>query len=152
MSKHVSESTAWVLSLSCPDGPGIVHAVTGALADHDGNITESQQFGDPDTGLFFMRVEVTSPAPRDEIAAALDPLAERFSMTWSLDVSGRPMRTLVLVSTAAHCVNDLLFREREGTLPIDIVGVVGNHDDLKDLAAFYGKPFHHIPVISRDQV
>jgi formyltetrahydrofolate deformylase len=142
----VSEGTAWVLSLSCPDGPGIVHAVTGVLADHGGNITESQQFGDPDTGLFFMRVEVTSPAPREEITSALGPVAERFSMEWKLDISGRPMRTLVLVSTAAHCVNDLFFREREGTLPIEIVGVVGNHDNLKDLATFYGKPFHLVPM------
>jgi formyltetrahydrofolate deformylase len=146
VSIRVIDGTAWVLSLSCPDGPGIVHAVTGVLADHGGNITESQQFGDPDTGLFFMRVEVTSPAPREEIASALRPLAERFSMEWKLDISGRPMRTLVLVSTAAHCVNDLFFREREGTLPIEIVGVVGNHGNLKDLAAFYGKPFHHMPV------
>ncbi|MCJ7826775.1 MAG: formyltetrahydrofolate deformylase [Demequinaceae bacterium] len=146
MSTHIIDGTAWVLSLSCPDGPGIVHAVTGVLADHGGNITESQQFGDPDTGLFFMRVEVTSPAPRDELAVALAPLAKRFSMEWNLDISGRPVRTLVLVSTAAHCVNDLLFREREGTLPIEIVGLVGNHDNLKDLATFYGKSFHHTPV------
>jgi len=138
--------TSWVLSLSCPDGPGIVHAVSGALAEHGGNITESQQFGDPGTGLFFMRVAVTSPAPRAELEAAIGVLAERFGMTWRLDVSGRPMRTIVLVSKAAHCINDLLFREREGTLPVDIAAVVGNHADLKGLAEFYGKPFHHIPV------
>ena len=138
--------TPWVLSLSCPDGPGIVHAVSGALADHRGNITESQQFGDPDTGLFFMRVAVTSGAPRVEIEAAMAALASRFGMTWRLDVAGRPMRTMVLVSKAAHCINDLLFREREGSLPVDIVAVVGNHPDLADLAGFYGKPFHHIPV------
>lgn len=141
-----STGTAWVLSLSCPDGPGIVHAVSGALAEHGGNITESQQFGDPDTGLFFMRVEVTSPAPRIELEAAIETLAVAFGMTWKLDVVGRRMRTLVLVSTAAHCVNDLLFREREGTLPVDIVGVAGNHENLRDLVAFYGKSFTHIPV------
>jgi formyltetrahydrofolate deformylase len=134
------------LSLSCPDGPGIVHAVSGALADNGGNITESQQFGDPGTGLFFMRVAVTSGAPRAEIEAAIGALAGRFGMTWRLDVAGRPMRTMVLVSKAAHCINDLLFREREGSLPVDIVAVVGNHPDLADLAQFYGKPFHHIPV------
>jgi formyltetrahydrofolate deformylase len=138
--------TAWVLSLSCPDGPGIVHAVSGALAEHSGNITESQQFGDPDTGLFFMRVEVTSPAPRAELEAAVAALARRFDMTWTLDVAGRRMRTIVMVSTAAHCVNDLLFRERADTLPVDIVAVVGNHETLRDLATFYDKPFHHIPV------
>jgi formyltetrahydrofolate deformylase len=145
-SASAQAGTPWVLSLSCPDGPGIVHAVSGALADHGGNITESQQFGDPDTGLFFMRVAVTSGAPRDEIEAAIGALAARFGMTWRLDVSGRPMRTMVLVSKAAHCINDLLYREREGSLPVDIVAVVGNHPDLADLSQFYGKPFHHVPV------
>ncbi len=143
---NADAGTAWVLSLSCPDGPGIVHAVSGALAEHGGNITESQQFGDSGTGLFFMRVAVTSPAPRAELEAAIGELADRFGMTWRLDVEGRPMRTIVLVSKAAHCINDLLFREREGTLPVDIVAIVGNHADLEGLAAFYGKPFHHIPV------
>ncbi|MCB2411720.1 formyltetrahydrofolate deformylase [Demequina sp. TTPB684] len=141
-----NEPTAWVLSLSCPDRPGIVHAVSGLLAEHGGNITESQQFGDPDTGLFFMRVEVAAPAPRAELEVAIGALAERFEMTWSLDVAGRRMRTIVMVSKAAHCVNDLLFRERAGTLPIDIVAVVGNHETLRDLAEFYGKRFVHIPV------
>jgi len=141
-----SNPTRWVLALSCPDGPGIVHAVSGALAEHGGNITESQQFGDPDTGLFFMRVEVTSTAGRAELETAVSALAERFDMTWTLDEAGRRMRTIVMVSTAAHCVNDLLFRERSDTLPVDIVAVVGNHDALRDLAEFYGKRFVHIPV------
>jgi len=141
-----SNPTRWVLALSCPDGPGIVHAVSGTLAEHGGNITESQQFGDPDTGLFFMRVEVTSPASREELEAAVTELAARFDMTWTLDIAGRRMRTLVMVSKAAHCVNDLLFRERAGILPVDIVAVVGNHETLRDLAEFYGKTFVHIPV------
>ena len=141
-----TETTPWVLSLSCPDRAGIVHAVSGVLAEHGGNITESQQFGDPDTGLFFMRVEVASAAPRASLEAAVGALAERFSMTWKLDIAGRRMRTIVMVSKAAHCVNDLLFRERAGTLPVDIVAVVGNHPTLQDLASFYGKRFVHIPV------
>ena len=138
--------THWVLSLSCPDRPGIVHAVAGLLAAHGGNITESQQFGDPISGLFFMRVQVESRASREELAEALDALSPEFSLTWQLDVVGRPMRTLVLVSTAAHCLNDLLFRQRSEGLPVDIVGVVGNHTDLAGLAEFYGITFHHIPV------
>jgi formyltetrahydrofolate deformylase len=138
--------TAWVLSLSCPDRPGIVHAVAGLLAEHHGNITESQQFGDALSGLFFMRVQVDSAASKEDLEAALTQLAERFSMTWNLDVAGRRMRTLVLVSTAAHCLHDLLFRQQSENLPIDIVGIVGNHTDLAGLAEFYGVPFHHIPV------
>ncbi|MDE0572536.1 formyltetrahydrofolate deformylase [Demequina sp. B12] len=136
----------YVLALSCPDQPGIVHAVSGTLAEHGGNITESQQFGDPDTGLFFMRVEFTTAAPRDEIENAFSGLGGRFSMNWKLDQAGRKMRTLVLVSKSAHCANDLLFRERAKTLPIDIVAMAGNHNTLADLAGFYSKPFHHIPV------
>ena len=141
-----NESTAWVLSLSCPDRAGIVHAVTGVLAEHGGNITESQQFGDPDTGLFFMRVEVASDASRETLESAISALGEPFAMTWSLDVAGRRMRTVVMVSKADHCVNDLLVRERAGTLPVDIVAIVGNHEQLRDLTEFYGKRFVHIPV------
>ncbi|WP_062076834.1 formyltetrahydrofolate deformylase [Demequina globuliformis] len=141
-----ASDTRFVLALSCPDQPGIVHAVSGLLAEHGGNITESQQFGDPDTGLFFMRVEVTTAADEDALRSAVAGLAERFSMSWKLDRAGRRMRTLVMVSKSAHCANDLLFRERAGTLPIDIVGVTGNHTTLADLAGFYGKPFTHIPV------
>ena len=138
--------TSWVLSMSCPDRPGIVHAVAGLLAEHSGNITESQQFGDALSGLFFMRVQVDSAASKEDLEAALTQLAEQFSMTWNLDVAGRRMRTLVLVSTAAHCLHDLLFRQQSENLPIDIVGIVGNHPDLAGLAEFYGVPFHHIPV------
>jgi len=143
---HAATPAAYVLSLSCPDGPGIVHAVSGAIAGLAGNITESQQFGAADTGQFFMRVELEAEASQEALKAALSPVAERFGMTWNLDVAGRKMRTLVLVSKAEHCINDLLFRERAGTLPIDVVAVVGNHSALEDLARFYGKPFVHIPV------
>jgi len=138
--------THWVLTLSCPDRPGIVHAVAGLLAEHGGNITESQQFGDPLSGLFFMRVQVTSTATYDELAAALERVSAEFTLTWSLDVAGRPVRTLVMGSTAAHCLNDLAFRQRSENLPIDVVAVVSNHTALEPLAAFYGIPFHHVPV------
>lgn len=139
-------ATHWILTLSCPDQPGIVHAVAGMLAEHGGNITESQQFGDPASGLFFMRVQVESTASRDELTTAMTQVAGQFEMTWTLDVVGRRIRTLVMVSKAAHCLVDLLYRERSQRMPIDVVGVVGNHRDLEDIATFYGKPFHHVPV------
>ena len=138
--------TAWVLTLSCPDRPGIVAAVAGMLAEHGGNITESQQFGDADSGLFFMRVQVTAAAARADLEAALTALAARFDLSWELDVAGRPVRTLVMVSTAAHCLNDLAFRQRSEGLPVDIVAVVSNHEVLRPLADFYGIGFHHLPV------
>jgi formyltetrahydrofolate deformylase len=145
-SQPADGATHWVLTLSCPDRPGIVHAVAGLLAEHGGNITESQQFGDPLSGLFFMRVQVTSRAERSELEQALAALTAEFDLTWSLDVSGRPVRTLVMGSTAAHCLNDLAFRQRSENLPIELVAVVSNHTALAPLAEFYGIPFHHVPV------
>ncbi|KQR16835.1 formyltetrahydrofolate deformylase [Cellulomonas sp. Leaf334] len=150
---HVSlDPTHLVLTLSCPDRPGIVHAVAGLLAEHGGNITESQQFGDPLSGLFFMRVQVTAATPRDALETAFAPVARQFEMDWSLDVVGRPVRTLVMGSTAAHCLNDLAFRQRSENLPIELVAVVSNHTALAPLAEFYGIPFHHVPVTSATKV
>jgi len=136
----------YVLSLSCPDQPGIVHAVSGAVASLGGNITESQQFGASDTGQFFMRVELEAAAPEEQLRAALAPVVDRFSMSLNLDHAGRKMRTIIMVSKAEHCLNDLLYRERAGLLPIDVAAVVGNHETLRPLAEFYGKEFIHLPV------
>ncbi|MDR1633449.1 MAG: formyltetrahydrofolate deformylase [Bifidobacteriaceae bacterium] len=141
-----SQVAHWVLTLSCPDGPGIVHAVSGALAVIGGNITESQQYGDPESGRFFMRVQVQAPVDRHVLDAVIIPLAERFAMDWRLDMVGRPLRTVVMVSKAAHCLIDLLYRRQQERLPIEIVAVVSNHSDLKPVADFYGVPFHHFPV------
>ncbi|NNC11724.1 formyltetrahydrofolate deformylase [Planctomonas sp. JC2975] len=136
----------WVLTLICADRPGIVHAVSGAVVEARGNITESQQFSSADTGRFFMRLQIESPADRSEFAAALSPVIQRYEMTSTLDVVGRPLRTLVLASTAAHCVNDLLFRQRAGQLAVDIPLVLSNHGALRELAGFYGVPFESMPV------
>lgn len=141
-----SDAQHLVLTLSCPDRPGIVHAVSGALARRGGNITESQQFGDPETGLFFMRVTVLTRVPRSELEADLAELAGTYGMRWSLDAVDRPVRTLLMVSKEAHCLSDILFRATSQGLPIDVVGVVGNHEVLRSVAEFYGVPFHHIPV------
>ncbi|HEV7184516.1 MAG TPA: formyltetrahydrofolate deformylase [Leifsonia sp.] len=136
----------WVLTFSCADMPGIVHAVSGAIVAARGNITESQQFASTDTGRFFMRLQVESGATRDEFEQALAPVVDRFGMSHHVDNVGRPLRTLVLVSTAAHCLNDLLFRQRAGQLPVEIPLVLSNHGTLRDLAGFYGIPFESRPV------
>lgn len=133
--------THWVITLVCTDLPGIVHAVSGAIVTARGNITESQQFASVDTGRFFMRLQVQSPADRAEFEEALGPVTTHYEMTWRLDFVGRPIRTLVLASTAAHCLNDLLFRQRAGQLPVEVPLVLSNHDVLGDLAGFYGIPF-----------
>lgn len=136
----------WVLTLVCDDAPGIVHAVSGAVVASGGNITESQQYTSADTGRFFMRLQVESPADGDAFATALAPVAERWQMQWQLDEVGRPVRTLVLASTASHCVRDLLYRQRAGHLAIDIPLVLSNHGALRDQVDFYGVPFEAAPV------
>ncbi|QPL04833.1 MULTISPECIES: formyltetrahydrofolate deformylase [Actinomyces] len=142
----VPDAQHLVLTLSCPDRPGIVHAVTGALARRGGNITESQQYGDDETGLFFMRVAVLTRVPRGELEADLAELATTYEMTWALDEADRRVRTLLMVSKEGHCLSDLLFRAKSQGLPIEVVGVVGNHETLRDVAEFYEVPFHCVPV------
>jgi len=134
-------ATHWVLTLVCKDMPGIVHAISGAIVAANGNITESQQFASEDTGRFFMRLQIESAAPREHVERQLAPVAARYEMEWQLDQVGRKMRTLVLVSKSAHCLNDMLFRQRSGQLPIEVPAVFGNHSDLASMAEFYGIPF-----------
>lgn len=135
-----------VITLSCPDQPGIVHAASGIMSDIGGNIIQSQQFGDPDTGLFFMRMEVESPVGRGPVEEGLTRIADKFNATWRVDQLGRPLRTVIMVSREGHCLTDLLYRQRSQGLPIEVVAVVGNHPDLAPVAQFYGVPFLSIPV------
>lgn len=136
----------FVLTLSCTNTRGIVHAVSGALLEVDADITESQQYDSPDTGTFFMRVEFHTPAAHDAVDAALAPVGERFDMHLQLWDAAVRTRTLVMCSKDGHTLNDLLFQQRAGTLPIEVPVVVSNHLDLQPLASFYGVPFIHVPV------
>ncbi|WP_308113908.1 formyltetrahydrofolate deformylase [Arthrobacter sp. ISL-30] len=136
----------FVVTLSCPDRPGIVYAVAGALLEAGCNIADSQQYGSPSTGNFFMRVEVTTPSSQADVEAKMRPVVESFGMDWQINPVGRKVRTLLLASKQGHCLNDLLFLQRSGTLPIEVPAIVSNHRDLEGLAEFYGIPFHHIPV------
>jgi formyltetrahydrofolate deformylase len=140
----------FVLTLTCPDQPGIVHAVSGFLVDAGGNIVQSQQYGDAETGRFFMRVQFETAHPReaDGLRAAFDDVARAFAMGWELWPAGAPYRTLIMVSKFDHCLTDLLYRWSSGSLQIDIPAIVSNHRDFEALAGTYGIPFHHIPVTS----
>jgi formyltetrahydrofolate deformylase len=135
-----------VLTLSCPDRPGIVHAVSGFLAERECNIIDSQQYGSPKTSTFFLRVHFSSPRPLDPLRAEFAELARSFAMDWHAMATTHRPNVLVLVSRQGQCLNDLLYRWRSGSLPAQIVGVVGNHPDLEGLAADAGVPFHHLPV------
>ena len=140
-------NNAYVLTLSCPDRPGIVHAVSGFLLERGGNIEEAAQYNDHDTGLFFMRVQFACDrVTHDELNAQLLQFAASFQMDWKLHALAQRMRTVIFVSKEGHCLNDLLFRWKSGLLPLDIAAIVSNHREFYQLAASYNVPFHHFPV------
>ena len=138
-----------VLLLSCPDQRGIVAAVAGFIAEHGGNIVDAAQYTDPEEGIFFQRVELESAGlslPPAEIARAFEPVAQRFDMDVAVRFTESVPRLAVLVSREAHCLQDLLFRTRSGTLRAEIAVVISNHPDHADLAAFFGVEYAHLPV------
>ena len=141
----------YVLTLDCPERPGIVHAVTGFLLEYHGDIHELKQFDDIRGGHFFLRVHFAVSGERpglapEEMRAAFAPLGEEFGMRYELRDVHAKRRVLVMVSKFAHCLNDLLFRARIGELPIEIAAVVSNHPDHQALVEWHGIPFFHIPV------
>lgn len=155
----MNEPAEFILTLSCRDRPGIVHAVSGLLFETGCNIIDSQQFGDlpaPEdakslhaTGLFFMRVHFSAPAPLTDLAALhahFAPARERFAMELQLHALAARPRLMLMVSREGHCLNDLLFRSQSGQLRADIAAVVSNHSGLGALAANYGVAFHHLPL------
>ena len=139
----------FVLTVRCDDRPGIVHAVSGFLVEQSGNIVQSQQYGDPETGGFFLRVHfelVGERLPVERLRERFAPVARRFAMVWEMWDAAAPYRTLIMVSRFGHCLNDLLFRWSTGSLQIEVPAIVSNHRDFERLAASYGIPFHHLPV------
>ena len=140
MSEHL-------LVLSCPDRPGIVHAVSSFLVMTGCNILDSQQYRDPETDRFFLRVHVAAAdaVTAEQLRAAFEATAGSFSMDWHLDAVA-PMRTLLMVSRQDHCLQDLLFRHRTGALPVELTAVVSNHPDARSLVDWHGVPFHHLPT------
>jgi formyltetrahydrofolate deformylase len=138
----------YILTLSCTDQPGVVAAVSSFLANHQANIIESQQFREPQANCFFMRVEfsVGSLENREQIKSLFSGIAAEFSMQWDIFNTEYKPRVLIAVSKAGHCFNHLLHHYFTGHLPIEIVGVVSNHMDLKQMADWHDLPFHHLPV------
>ena len=139
----------YILTLSCHDQRGIVHRVSGFLAEHGCNIIDSAQFGDAETQRFFMRVHFA----REDAAVSDEALREDFArvgasmgMEWALHDAHAKPRVMLMVSKIGHCLNDLLFRYKSGLLPVEIPAIVSNHMDFYQLAASYNIPFHHLPL------
>ena len=138
----------FILRISCRDEVGIVAEAAGFLAARQLFIVETANFGDPNTGLFFMRTVFTPRAGFTTTAfrSEFEAIAKKWSMAWELrDARAKP-NVLILVSKQDHCLNDLLYRWRIGALPVDIVGVVSNHFDYQKVVVNHDIPFHHIKV------
>ena len=136
-----------ILTLSCPDRKGIVARVAGFVAERDGNILDSHQFGDPEESVFFMRIHLATDGPVDVDAwrEAFAPIADDLAMDWELHDARRRPRILVLVSREGHCLNDLLYRWRTGAIAADVIGVASPYDDFAALAGAYELPYHRVP-------
>jgi formyltetrahydrofolate deformylase len=141
----------YVLTLSCPDRPGIVHRISGLLYQRGCNILDAQQFGDADAARFFLRVHFDLPpeVAMEDLRSAMAAVGSDFGMDWTVHECARRARLLVLVSRQGHCLNDLLFRSSSGQLAVDIVAVASNHRDFESLVAGYDLAFHHLPVDAR---
>jgi formyltetrahydrofolate deformylase len=140
-------TTAYILTLSCQDRLGLVHAVSGFLLERGANIEEAAQYNDHDTGLFFMRIQFAcEQTDAEALKAQWAEFSQPYAMDWNLHTRSQPMRAVIMVSKDGHCLNDLLFRWKSGLLPLDIRAIVSNHREFYQLAASYNVPFHHIPV------
>jgi formyltetrahydrofolate deformylase len=151
----MSDSPTYSLLLVCPDRKGIVAAVAGFLADRDASIVEAKQFNDHLTQRFFMRALFTAAGPRfaplETLRSEFATLARAFHMSWQMEDCARRIRVLIAVSKLGHCLQDLLYRWRSGVLPVDVVGVISNHPDLRGLVEWHEIPFHHLPVAAENR-
>ncbi|OCP15250.1 formyltetrahydrofolate deformylase [Ensifer sp. LC163] len=144
---------SYVLTVTCKSTRGIVAAITGYLAEKGCYITDSSQFDDLQTGLFFMRLTFISQegAKLEELKEGFAPVVKRFDMTCEIRDSEERMKVLLMVSRFGHCLNDLLYRWKIGALPIDIVGVISNHFDYQKVVVNHDIPFHHIKVTKENK-
>ncbi|PWN91666.1 Formyltetrahydrofolate deformylase [Acaromyces ingoldii] len=146
-----SSRNSFILTLSCPDRQGIVHRVTGFLAQRGFNIRDSAQFGDPTTNRFFMRVHAEANTANAALSNTLQAdftaeLGAEMEMSFEIHRDEEKPRTMIMVSKIGHCLNDLLFRVSSGTLPIEVPLIVSNHDEYEALAKAHGIPFFHLPI------
>jgi formyltetrahydrofolate deformylase len=140
-----------ILTLTAEDRVGIVAAVAGFLAEHDGFILDSQQYADLEANRFFMRVEFKDAGPgfpshTEQLKSAFGDVADRYGLDWRLGRSDVHPKIIIAVSQASHCLNDLLHRWKTGALPVEIAGVVSNHESCRSLTEWHDVPYHHLPV------
>ncbi len=150
----MQKGAEFVLSIASEDRKGIVAAVANSIASQDCNIVESSQYGDGNTGRFFMRVAIAGPAGMsvESFTQAFTPVATAFRLEWRIHDLTRKLRTMVMVSQGGHCLNDLLYRTSTGRLPMEITSIVSNHTTWQRRAEHEGIAFHHLPITPENKL
>ncbi|MBX2832626.1 MAG: formyltetrahydrofolate deformylase [Rhodospirillales bacterium] len=146
MSEH---ARTFILTITCPDTFGIVASVSSFLADQGAFVTKLEQFGDPQSKRFFMRVKFDADQAlrtEAEFSEKFTPIADKFIMQWKLHDVRRKPKVLLMVSKFGHCLNDILHRVASNNLHIEIPAIVSNHEDMRDIVEWYGIPYYHLPV------
>ena len=141
-------NASFILSFHCPDRSGIQSKVSSLLYSNDAFLTDVQSYSDKDTLSFFSRIvfSVTSEDAINKINTELQTLSIELDMKWSIDEQEKKVKTVIAVSKLGHCLNDLLFRAKYRNMPIEIVGVVSNHEDFREIVEFNNIPFHFLPI------
>ena len=139
---------SYILSFHCPDKSGIQSKVSSLLFNNDAFLTDVQSYSDVESESFFSRIVflVDSEGVISKISSDLKLLGQELNMEWSIDIEGRKVKTIIAVSKLGHCLNDLLFRAKYRNMPIEIVGVVSNHKDFKEIVEFNNIPYHYLPI------
>jgi formyltetrahydrofolate deformylase len=137
-----------VFLIQCPDQKGLVAGITTFFAQRDYNILHCQQYTDVQNQQYFMRIKLEDDGKleHEALEAQFSIFAEELGLTWSVRYSDQPYRVALLVTRASHCPYDLLLRELEGELRCEIPLIIGNHDDLANMAEQFDKPFYHLPI------
>tara|TARA_B100001027_G_scaffold198921_1_gene157344 strand:+ start:182 stop:1039 length:858 start_codon:yes stop_codon:yes gene_type:complete len=141
-------NASFILGFYCPDRSGIQSKVSTLLYSNDAFLTDVQSYSDRDTQTFFSRIvfSVTSEDVINKINLELQTLSVELDMVWSIDEQEKKVKTVIAVSKLGHCLNDLLFRAKYRNMPIEIVGVVSNHEDFREIVEFNNIPFHFLPI------
>jgi formyltetrahydrofolate deformylase len=150
----MQKGAEFVLSIASEDRKGIVAAVANSIASQDCNIVESSQYGDGNTGRFFMRVAIAGPAGMsvESFTQAFSPVATAYRLEWRIHDLSKKLRTMVMVSQGGHCLNDLLYRTSTGRLPMEITSIVSNHTTWQRRAEHEGIAFHHLPITPENKL
>lgn len=144
----------YLLTLTCPDRPGIIAAVSAFIAGYTGTISESASHSEPATGHFFLRQEIVAeslPFYIQELRTRFAPIADEFNMQWNVSDTATPKRVVLLASTQDHCLADLLYRWRSKEFAFDIPCVISNHNSLRQLVEWHDIPYIHVPIATHDK-